>query len=145
MLILGLIPIPIGFARVLNLVAPLLILSGARFLDVFARSQLDALALGFLTFRGEALLVETAFWGFWFFPFGLLVIRSGFFPKFLGVVLIIVGAAYLVGSFTSIVLPAYAHAVTWVTSKLEAGELVMILWLLIMGAKVRHQSTRASR
>jgi hypothetical protein len=141
---LGLIPIPIGFAKVLTLVAPLRILSGASFLDVFTRSQLNALALGCLTFRGEVLLVETAFWGFCFFPFGLLVIRSGFFPKFLGVVLIIVGGAYLVGSFTSIVLPAYAHAVTQVTSKLEAGELVMMLWLLIVGTKLEHEPTRAA-
>jgi hypothetical protein len=35
------------FANVLNLIAPLILLSGAGFLSVFTRPQLDALALGF--------------------------------------------------------------------------------------------------
>ena len=46
-------------------------------------------------------------WGLWLFPFGVLVFESGFYPKLLGVLLIVGCFAYLAVSLTSIVLPAY--------------------------------------
>jgi hypothetical protein len=73
--------------------------------------------------------------GLWLFPFGLLVYRSGFLPRILGVVLMVNCFAYPVNSFTSLVLPQYEAIVSRWMSPPQYGELVFVLWLLIMGAK----------
>ena len=137
MLASALIIVPIGFVDMLVQVAPLILLSGSDFLSVFSKPQLDALTLGSLALRGNGVLIASAFWGLWLFPFGMLVISSGFFPKILGVLLIVAGSAYLVGSFASIALPAQRQFVSLVTLPFYAvGELSMIVWLLVKGAPV---------
>jgi hypothetical protein len=136
MLILGaLVSVPIVFLNVLNEVAALLLVSGANFLAVFTRPQLDALALLFFRLHGQGLNVASIFWGLWLFPFGTLVIRSGFIPRFLGALLFLAGAGYVVSAFTTLLLPQYARPVETVAGILEYGELPIILWLLIWGAR----------
>ena len=67
----------------------------------------------------------------------ILVIKSGFFPRVLGILLMVAGFAYLTSSVTSIVLPAYSHVVSQAMMPLYFGGLPMIFWLLIKGAKVQ--------
>jgi hypothetical protein len=43
--------------------------------------------------------------------------------------------AYLADSFTALLWPAYVHAVSQVTLAPKFGELAIMFWLLIMGAK----------
>src|SRR5712691_5587549 len=108
--ILGaLVSVPIMFLNVLNEIAAAILVSGADFLSVFDKRQLDALAFLFLRLHGQGIMVAAIFWGLWLFPFGMLVIRSGFIPRVLGVLLLIAGSAYVVNSFTSLLLPRYAH------------------------------------
>jgi uncharacterized protein DUF4386 len=136
MVILGaVVSVPIVFLNVLNEIAALVLVSGADFLSVFEARQLDALALLFLRLHSWGLIVVSIFWGLWLFPFGILVIRSGFIPRVLGVLLMIAGFGYVVGSSTSLLLPGYAHLVGRFTMPLELGELPIIFWLLIWGAK----------
>jgi len=145
MLASALVIVPIGFVDMLVQVAPLILLSGSDFLSVFSKPQLDALALGSLALRGNGVLIASAFWGLWLFPFGMLVISSGFFPKILGVLLIVAGSAYLVGSFASIALLAQRQFVSLVTLPFYAvGELSMIVWLLVKGAPVPLPEAHAS-
>jgi hypothetical protein len=133
--ILGLVPIPIVFLNVLNEIAALILVSGANFLAVFGKPQLDALAMFFVRLHGQGIQVAAIFWGLWLFPFGLLVMRCGFIPKALGVLIMIAGLGYVLDSFTSLILPHYSSTVGDVASILELGELPIILWLLIWGAK----------
>src|SRR6266446_10811180 len=135
MAILLLISIPISLLNVLNEIAALILVSGADFLSVFETRQLDALAYLFLRLHGQGFVVTQIFWGLWLFPFGILVIRSGFIPRFLGVLLFIAGSGYVASSFTSLLLPPYAHLVDQFTMVLTAGELPIIFWLLIWGAR----------
>ncbi|MFI5243888.1 MAG: DUF4386 domain-containing protein [Gemmatimonadales bacterium] len=128
--------VAVQIANVFNLMAPLILLSGADFLSPFTKPQLDALVLGFLTLRGDAIFVSQVFWGLWLFPFGVLVIRSGFFPKFLGVLLIVACVAYVNDSFANLVMPAWAHIADQLVQVFGSlGEVSMLLWLIIMGAK----------
>jgi len=115
--------------------APLLLLSGADFLSVFTKPQLDALALGFLRLGNHLGQLIGVFWGLWLFPFGLLTIRSGFFPRILGILQIAAGVGYVVGTVTRLVFPAQAQVVSQFTTPLYIGELPMVLWLLIVGAR----------
>jgi hypothetical protein len=143
--ILGaLVSVPIVFVNVLNEIAAQILVSGADFLSVFEKPQLDALAYLFLRLHGRGLTVVSIFWGLWLFPFGMLVIRSRFIPRVLGVLLMIAGAGYLASSFVTLVLPEYASLVSQVASPLYFGELPIIFWLLIWGAKPRPTDALAA-
>ena len=130
MVVLVLVSVPISFLTVVSEIAALALLSGADFLSVFGKPQLEALALVFLRLHSQGTVVAEIFWGLWLFPLALLVIRSGFVPRVVGVLLIIAGSAYLAVTFTSVLLPQYAGVVSSVATLPEAGELSIVLWLL---------------
>jgi len=136
MVLLVSVGVSIGLASLLNKIAPLILLSGADYLAVFTKPQLDALALGFLSLNSNGNTIAAAFWGLWLFPFGILVIKSGFFPRILGILLMVAGFGLLTMSVTSIVLPAYEHVVSRAMMPLGLGEFPIIFWLLIKGAEV---------
>ena len=135
LVVLGaLVSVPIVFVNVLNEIAALVLVGGAPFLAPFDKGQLDALAFLFLRLHQQGITVASIFWGLWLFPFGILVVRSGFIPRVLGLLLFIAGAGYLVAAFGLLVLPALSHAVGPVAGLLELGEIPIILWLVIWGA-----------
>ena len=136
MVALVLVQVPMGFANMLVGMAPLVLLNGATFWSVFDKQQLDALAMGSLTLRGYGINAIIALWGLWLLPFGLLVFRSGFIPRILGVFLMIACFADLTISVTSLLFPAYEPMVHKLII-LGVGELLIILWLLIKGARAQ--------
>jgi len=141
LVVLGaLVSVPIMFVNVLNHVAALLLVSGADFLSVFAKPQLDALAYLFVRLHGRGVTVTSIFWGLWLFPFGLLVLRSGFIPRVFGYLLMVAGAAYLAASFATLVLPQYAPIVGQVALPLEVAEVPIVVWLAIWGVKREARS-----
>jgi hypothetical protein len=143
--ILGaLVSVPIVFLNVLNEIAALILVSGANFLSVFDKRQLDALAYLFLRLHSQGIDVVAIFWGLWLFPFGMLVMRSGFIPRVLGVLLIIAGFGNLAGSFASLLLPQHAQLVGQFAMVLAFGELPIIFWLLIWGARLPPSGAPAS-
>ena len=145
LVILGaLVSVPIVLVDVLNEVAALTLAAGADFLAAIPRPQLDSLAYLFLRLHSRGITVAAIFWGLWLIPFGLLVIRSGFIPKVLGILLLIAGCAYVVDSTTTLTLPQYAGHVGNVAGVLEIGEVPIILWLAIWGAKVRPAGVLAA-
>ena len=143
MVILALIIVPIAFLIVLNELAALTLLRGADFLSVFDKPQRDALAMLFLGLHRYGFVVNQVFWGLWLFPFGVLVMKSGFFPRILGVWLIIACFGYLANSATALLFPGYVNIVFEFSVVAIAGELVMILWLLFKGAKPQVLATAA--
>lgn len=136
MAVLVLVAIAADLVVVANRMAPIDLLIGNKFLTVFTMSQREALSLGFLYLGGNLSLVLTMFWGLWLLPFGTLVIKSRFFPKALGIMLIIAGLGYVVTSIVSFVLPDQLKAIRGAMMPLYFGEVPIILWLLFMGAKV---------
>jgi Domain of unknown function (DUF4386) len=135
MLTLILLAVPIAFLNELNAVAALLLVRGSDFLSIFEPRQRDALAMLFLNLRRYGFELAGIFWGLWLFPLGLLVYRSGFLPRILGVALMANCFAFLINSLTSLVLPHYQAVVAGWTRPFHFGELIFMLWLLIMGAK----------
>src|SRR4030081_3170174 len=135
-LMLGLIvvSIPIALLNELNAIAALILVRGADFLSIFEKPQRDALAMLFLNLRSYGFDVAAIFWGLWLFPLGLLVYRSGFIPRVLGVLVMLNGFTYPVNSFASLLVPQYEHVVSRWMMPLSFGELVFMFWLLIMGA-----------
>ena len=133
----GVLPSAIDFLIVLNDAAVLILVRGADFLSVFDKPQRDALAMLFLRIHGQGILAAEIFWGLWLFPLPILVYRSRFLPRFLGVWLIINGFAYVAISLTGLLLPQYEDMISNIAFPALTGELVFVLWLLIKGAKER--------
>jgi len=144
MVALVLVAVPIAFLNMLNPLAALLLLSDEGFLTVFEPDQLHALVMVFLNLQEHGNIIAEIFWGLWLFPFGWLVFKSGFFPKILGVLLIIACFGYLVHSLTFLLFPHYEAIVSSYAAVPEAiGELSMVLWLLIKGVNVQQRDNRA--
>jgi Domain of unknown function (DUF4386) len=135
MVVLGVMTAPIFFLNALNDSAVLMVLNGADVLSAFAKPQRDALVMLFLQMHDQEILAAEVFWGIWLFPLAILIIRSGFLPRFLGFWLIVNGIAWLALSFTGIQLPHYADIVGRYTFPALLGEVAFMLWILVMGAK----------
>jgi Domain of unknown function (DUF4386) len=135
MMILFLVSIPISYLNVLNDLAALTFARGPDFLSaVFDRRQLDAFVLFFLRLHNQGLVLAQIFWGLWLFPFGIVLWRSGFIPRILGVFAIIAGCGNVMSSFASLFLPTYAGVIGQYATILQAGELPLV-WMLIWGAR----------
>jgi len=116
----------------LNQFAALLVLNGADYLRVFGTEQLQALAMLFLDLCKHGIVIASIFFGLWLFPLGYLVIKSGFIPRILGILLIIAGLGYLIDFFTFYLFPNFNVTFTPFTFW---GELLLLLWLMIKGVK----------
>jgi hypothetical protein len=135
MAILVFVQVPLAFLNELNQFAALALVRGADFLSVFDKPQRDALAMLFLNLHSQGIIVSQVFWGLWLLPFGVLVFRSGFLPRVLGLWLMINCFAYLAMSFSGLLLPQYYDMVFRIAFPALLGEMAIMLWLLIMGAK----------
>ena len=144
MVLLVVVGVAIALANELAQFAPLVLLSGADYLSVFSKPQLDALSLAFLRLHSNGSVFATTFWGLWLFPFGILVVKSRFFPKILGILLMVAGSGYVISSVTSIVMPEHARVVFRALMPLYFGEMPIIFWLLIKGANVPQPQSRPS-
>jgi len=113
-------------------------------LSTFDQHQLDSLSYLFFRLHGQALVVAQIFWGLWLFPFGVLVVRSHFIPRFLGYLLWIAAFGYIANSAAALLMPAYRQAVAQFADPLQMAELPIIFWLLIWGAKVKPIPATAS-
>jgi len=140
----GVLPAAVDFFNVLNDAAALILVRGADFLSVFDKPQRDALAMLFLRLHHQEIVAAEILWGLWLFPLAILVYRSRFLPRFLGVWLTINGFAYLTISFTGLLLPQYEDMVSNVAFPALLGEMAFMLWLVIKGAKPQPLETAAS-
>lgn len=127
-----------------NRMAPLDLLIGNNFLSVFTRPQLEALSLGFLYLGGNLSVLLTSFWGLWLIPFGLLTIKSGFFPKILGILLMVAGIGYMVTCAAFFVAPAQMNLIRQIMTPLYFGEVPIIIWLLVVGARTPQEEVQPS-
>src|ERR1700722_8099869 len=144
MMTLIVVSIPIAFLNELNSIAALVLVRGTDFLSVFEKPQRDALAMLFLNLHYHGFVVAEIFWGLWLFPLGLLVYRSRFLPRFLGVWLALAGFAWVILSLTGILLPQYQDKVNTYSQPATLGELVFMLWLVIKGATPPAMDATAS-
>ncbi len=131
----GVMPALIDFVGVVGDAGALMAVRGADFLSAFDKPQRDALAMLFLRLRDHQNTAAEILWGAWLFPLAALVYRSRFLPRFLGVWLVINGFAYVLISLTGVLLPQYQGKVFAYSQPALFGELALMLWLVIKGAK----------
>jgi hypothetical protein len=140
----GVMPATIDFLNVLNDAAALMLVRGAEFLSAFEKPQRDALAMLFLRLHHDEVVAAEILWGLWLFPLAILVYKSRFLPRFLGVWLTINGFAYLAMSFTGSLLPQYEDTVSNITFPAQLGEVAFMLWLVIKGVTPQSLDAAAS-
>jgi hypothetical protein len=130
------VAVPIAFLNTLNQIITLNFLGGDSFLGAFNKGQLQAMAMVFLNLSNDGIALAQIFWGLWLFPFGLLVIRSKFIPKWIGYLLIVACFGYVVNSTAHFLLPNYVALVAPFTAVAgTVAEFSIILWFLIKGVK----------
>jgi hypothetical protein len=135
---------PIYFLNTVNDAAALLLARGPTFLSVIDKPQRDALVMVFIRMHGQGVLANEVFWGLWLFPFGLLVYKSRFIPRALGVWLMLNCFAYLATSVTGILWPRYENTVSNWVFPVMLGEVAIMLWLIIVGARERQPLATAA-
>lgn len=141
-----LVQVPFAFAIMLMQIAPLVLLNGSGDWSAFDKHQLDALALGFLSLRGQGIGAMSAYWGIWLVPLGILVYKSVFIPRTIGVFLIIAGGAYVASTLAFFFFPAYYRSVfNMITAPAAAlGEIGFVGWVLIKGVRDDAPADRPS-
>jgi Domain of unknown function (DUF4386) len=131
----GVMPAIINFVNVVSDSNALMVVRGPDFLSVFDKSQRDALVMLFLRMHDHQNTAAEILWGIWLLPLAMLVYRSRFLPRFLGVWLTINGFAYVILSFTGLLLPQYHNKVFLMSQPALFGEVALMLWLVIKGAR----------
>ena len=125
-------------------VPALLLLGGTGYLAAFEPDQLSALVLLFMDVNAFVIIVWGLLFGFHLLLLGYLVYKSGFWPRLLGILLVIGSVGYLAQSFGHLLAPQYDDILSTVVVVLSIpGELAFTLWLLIKGINVERWEERA--
>jgi hypothetical protein len=109
--------------------APLILLGGAPYLSAIEPAQLEALSLTFIRINNQGAAIALIFFGFETLLRGWLLFRSGFLPRFLGVLSMIGGVGWL----TFLWPPLGSQAFIGVALFAIAGTIATTGWLFIRG------------
>ena len=121
----------------LNQFAALQLLSGADYLTVFSADQLNAQVMSHLdSWEAGYRIASIMSFGPWLIPAGYLVYKSGYFPRILGVLVILAGFGFLIEGLQYFLLPDY-EVISYPGSVVAfIGEFAFCGWLLLKGAKI---------
>jgi len=92
--------------NILNEIAPLYILNGYGYLAIIEEGQRQALAMLFYTLYQHGYMIGQIFFALWVLPLGMLIYRSGLFPKLLGILFIVETAFGLLSVIVHFLLPS---------------------------------------
>lgn len=137
MVLLAIISVPMYFINAQNQFSVLsLIGPSAGEMDATSATK-AAQVLGYLDQYRVGMRLIHIFSGLWLFPFGWLVYRSGFLPKFFGVLLMLGCFGYLTNFLLGVLMPGYAGlgVSTYISLPASIGEIGICLWLLLAGAR----------
>jgi hypothetical protein len=86
--------------------------------------------------------------GLWLLPFGLLIARSGFIPRLLGIWLLLDGLAWMGMCAVALLAPSYNDLAFKVGQPVFFAEPAVMLWLITIGVRApaneRHATPAAA-
>lgn len=123
--------------------APLVLLGGGAYLNAFAPEQLQAAVLLSLRLFDFGYMIALSFFGCFCMIIGYLILRSTFFPRFVGVLLAIEGTLYLTNSFAHFFDPAVGARVFPFLLMSAIAEVSFCLALLLYGVHPRRWADQA--
>jgi hypothetical protein len=115
--------------------AALLVFRDGAAVAAFDEHTRETIGMLLISMHGQATGINQTFWGLWLLPFGWLVVRSRFLPRWLGYWLLLDGIAWVVVGITWFLAPDYSYALFRYFQPVFMAEFVTMFWLLIMGAK----------
>jgi hypothetical protein len=127
-----------GFSSVFRL-GVLVVLGGEHYLSVFTLDQLHAMALLLLKMEARGLDVGIIFFGFYCLLLGHLIVRAGFMPRAVGVLVALSGLGWL----TYLYPPLASSLSSYLPVSGLLGEGSLMLWLLVMGVNEEQWNARA--
>jgi len=143
MVVFALVGVPIVMLNVLSHFAALLLSSGADYLTAFEADQLYAQVMFFLDLREHGTFIAQVL-ALWLLLLGYLVLKSGFLPRILGILLMIGGLCYPTHAALFLLVPNFDATFGFILGLFAfAGELLFYLWLLIKGVNVEQWQQRA--
>ena len=119
-----------------------LILGGAPYLQTFSPDQLNTLAFLSLKLYGYGGGIFMVFYGLASMIRGYLIFRSGYLPRFLGVLLAFAGLGFVTRNFALVLAPAYASDLLLLPMSIAA--LSLTVWFLAKGVDVAKWEARAA-
>jgi len=120
-------------------------LGSADYLKAFDPHQLQVLANLALSSHDVAFNIALIFFGFTCIVNGYLIFRSGYLPKFVGILMQIAGLSYLTACFAALFAPAFADLITpAILLPPLIGESSFCLWLLVKGVNIAKWKERVS-
>jgi Domain of unknown function (DUF4386) len=120
-------------------------LGTADYLKGFGPQQLDVLANLALRSHDIAFNIALIFFGFTCIVNGYLIFKSGYLPKFVGILMQIAGLSYLTACFAALLAPAFADLITpAILLPPLVGESSFCLWLLVKGVNVAKWKERVA-
>jgi hypothetical protein len=126
---------PIAMLNELSHVAILYALNDPDLLTLFTQAQIDYWVSLALNLNSDGIMIAHVFWGFWLFPMGYLIAKSGFVPRIIGWLLMLECFGYLADTLIWILLPESTLSVADYTGW---GELFLPLWLVIKGVNLEQ-------
>jgi hypothetical protein len=129
--------------NLLNYFFAILLLSGAGYLSAFNTEQLQGLVTLFLEAHSIGFTIGIAFLTLHVFILGYLILKSGYFPKVLGILFIAAGVGYLVDSFALLLFRGYETTPTVIAIVIAVSEIAFPLWLLIKGVNKKGWEKRS--
>ncbi|MBZ0293323.1 MAG: DUF4386 domain-containing protein [Anaerolineae bacterium] len=133
--------------NLLMLFLVLQLLSGADYLTILGTEQIHAQALLFLNAHSIGYKLALMFFAFSILIQGYLLYVSSYFPKILGVLVIVASLGYFVDNMATFILPnydAYAGIFEMIVMVALPVELILALWLLVKGISVKQPKHRSN-
>jgi hypothetical protein len=124
-----------------NYIEPLFTFNLPEYARAFDPEELQALARGPIRMFGYAFSVSLTFFGVFCALIGFLIFKSKFFPRILGLLMIVAGVTYWINSFR-LFLALPIPYIQWVTL---VAELSLALWLLIVGVNEAKWGAQANQ
>lgn len=133
MVVLVMVSVPINMLNLLNEFAAFHVLSGAEYLNVIGADQLMAEAMLSHDLYLHGYEIANVFFALWLVPLGILVYKSHFLPKFLGILLVVGGFSLFLEVFIYFLLPGYEAVNTILLIPQTLSEFALLIWLLTKG------------
>lgn len=125
----------LGLVTVVFSAAALVVFRGGEAFSGFDGHTREAVGMLLIRMHGQVNSINQMFWGLWLLPFGWLVVRSRFLPRWLGYWLVLDGIAWVIVGTTWFLAPDYTGVLFRYFQPVFMAELAAMLWLLIAGAK----------
>ena len=132
-LILFIVGVAVEGSNMINNLAVLQLLSGAEYLTVFGAGQLQAQVMFHIDLSKAGYYIAAMFFSGVLFTIGYLIYKSNYFPRILGVLLMIGSVCLMIDHFVFLLSPSYVAIIEPITTVGSIAEFATCAWLLLIG------------